>query len=179
MSRDSKDKVNGLILEIDGITGYFPKPFIVEAIKTYMGKSDRKALINEIVELSEENETLKDNNEHLAVMLEEAKADVVPKSEVEILIYKLECLLCHATGGRLSKHTYDLRTMETVVTDCINETYNDGYGEGYKDCAREIFEEIEFEIHQLDFDREETRAIAIEGIIAQLKKKYTGADIDG
>lgn len=76
MSRDSKDKVNGLILEIDGITGYFPKPFIVEAIKTYMGKSDRKALINEIVELSEENETLKDNNEHLAVMLMEAKAEV-------------------------------------------------------------------------------------------------------
>lgn len=69
-------------------------------------------------------------------------ADVVPKSEVDDLIYKLECLLCHATGGRLSKHTYELRTMETVVTDCINETYNDGYGEGYKDCAREIFKEI-------------------------------------
>ena len=40
-------------------------------------------------------------------------------------------------------------------------------------AAREIFEEIEFDIHQLDFDREETRAIAIEGIIAELKKKYT------
>jgi hypothetical protein len=37
----------------------------------------------------------------------------------------------------------------------------------------EIFAELEFEIAQLDFDREETRAIAIEGIIAALKKKYT------
>lgn len=41
------------------------------------------------------------------------------------------------------------------------------------EVAREIFEEIEFDIHQLMFDREETRAIAIEGIIANLKKKYT------
>ena len=100
-------------------------------------------------------------------------ADVVPKSEVEEIIGKFECLLCHVTGSRLSKHTYDLRTMETVATDCINETYNDGFGEGYKECAREIFEELEFDIHQLMFERDETRAIAIEGIIAELKKKYT------
>ena len=70
-------------------------------------------------------------------------ADVVPKSEVERLIGKFECFLCHATGGRLSKYTYDLGTMESVATDCINETYNDGYGEGYKDCARGILAELE------------------------------------
>ena len=39
--------------------------------------------------------------------------------------------------------------------------------------AREIFDELEFDIHQLMFERDETRAIAIEGIIAELKKKYT------
>lgn len=44
------------------------------------------------------------------------------------------------------------------------------------EVAVEIFEEIEFDIHQLMFDRDETRAIAIEGIIANLKKKYTGAN---
>ena len=46
---------------------------------------------------------------------------------------------------------------------------------GYRkssEVAEDIFAEIEFEIHQLDFDREETRAIAIEGIIANAKKKY-------
>ena len=42
-----------------------------------------------------------------------------------------------------------------------------------REVAEEIFAEIEFEIAQLDFDREETRAIAIEGIIASVKKKYT------
>lgn len=42
------------------------------------------------------------------------------------------------------------------------------------DVAKEIFAEIEFDINNLDFDREETRAIAIEGVIANLKKKFTG-----
>lgn len=41
------------------------------------------------------------------------------------------------------------------------------------ELAREIFAELEFDIHQLMFERDETRAIAIEGIIASLKKKHT------
>lgn len=41
------------------------------------------------------------------------------------------------------------------------------------ELAREIFAELEFDIHQLEFDRDETRSIAIEGIIAALKKKHT------
>ena len=65
-------------------------------------------------------------------------ADVVPREEHEELIYKLECLLCCASGSKLSKHTYDLKTMETVVNDYINESYYDGA----KDTAKEIFAEI-------------------------------------
>lgn len=41
------------------------------------------------------------------------------------------------------------------------------------EVAKEIFAELEFDIHQLMFERDETRAIAIEGIIAALKKKHT------
>lgn len=41
------------------------------------------------------------------------------------------------------------------------------------EAAKEIFAAIEFDIRDLDFDREETRAIAIEGAIAILKKIYT------
>ena len=103
-------------------------------------------------------------------------ADVVPRAEVDELICKLECFLCHATGGRLSKHTYDLGTMETVATDCINETYNDGYGEGCKDCAREIFEEIE---KCMMHDIIPTIGVykgSLELRIAELKKKYTWED---
>jgi hypothetical protein len=43
---------------------------------------------------------------------------------------------------------------------------------GYKKAVEDIFADIEFDIRQLDFDREETRAIAIEGVIANIKKKY-------
>ena len=112
--------------------------------------------------------------------------DVVPRSEVEKIIGKFECLLCHVTGGRLSKYTYDLRTMETVATDCINETYNDGFAEGHKECAREIFEEIEkiIDSHEITigliYDEGYGATVAIGRIdkkIAELKKKYTeGAD---
>lgn len=47
------------------------------------------------------------------------------------------------------------------------------------EVAREIFAAIEFDIHNLDFDREETRAIAIEGVIAKCKKEYTEGEQDG
>ena len=43
----------------------------------------------------------------------------VRRKDYEEMVYKLECLLCHATGGRLSKASYSLRTMEVNVTDYI------------------------------------------------------------
>ena len=109
------------------------------------------------------------------IIKKQPTADVVPRAEVENLIYKLECLLCHVTGGRLSKHTYDLRTMETVATDCINETYNDGYGEGYKEAAWEIFAEIENKFFgQIDEDSGEgILCIYAQDYYEDIKKKYT------
>ena len=93
--------------------------------------------------------------------------DVAPKSEVEEIVGKFECFLCHVTGSRLSKHTYDLRTMETVATDCINETYNDGYAEGGREVAMEIFAEIEDVLNNIGyFDEIDFKS---------LKKKYTEA----
>ena len=35
------------------------------------------------------------------------------------VVYKLECLLCHATGGRYSKSGYQLSDMERMVTDYV------------------------------------------------------------
>lgn len=62
----------------------------------------------------------------LKMIDEQPTVEVVPNSEVEELIYKLECLLCHATGGLLSKHTYDLRTMESAVTDYVEKCCDSG-----------------------------------------------------
>lgn len=64
------------------------------------------------------------------------------KAEIEELIYKLECLLCHATDGKLSKHTYDLKTMEVAVTDAYNEMYTDGYNEGESEARKEFAERL-------------------------------------
>ena len=59
----------------------------------------------------------------------DATPDPAASREVEQLIYKLECLLCHATGGLLSKHTYDLKTMESVVTDYIEKSCDEARAE--------------------------------------------------
>ena len=60
-------------------------------------------------------------------------------NEYEEVVYKLECLLCHATGNKLSKHTYTLGTMEDAVTDHIedlcNEAAQDALAERRKDDA--------------------------------------------
>lgn len=93
-------------------------------------------------------------------------ADVVPREEYEELVYKLECLLCHATGGKLSKHTYDLRTMESVVTDHLDEAYSEGTAEGAKTEAEKVFAEI-YEDCFDQFGRIDY------GALDQLKKKYT------
>ena len=89
--------------------------------------------------------------------------DVVSRSEVEDLIYKFECLLYHSTGGKLSKHTYDLLVMEAVVTDYIQESYEEGYEDGKSNVAGEIID---------DLAREGLLNVEPWGI-ANLKKKYT------
>ena len=90
--------------------------------------------------------------------IEEAPtADVVPRSEVDALAKENERLM-----------------KEKTALECIIATArNQGKAEAKTEVAREIFAAIEFDIHQLMFERDETRAIAIEGVIANLKKEYT------
>ena len=45
----------------------------------------------------------------------------VRRKHYDEVVHKLECLLCHATGGRLSKASYPLNIMEMAVTDYIEE----------------------------------------------------------
>ena len=47
----------------------------------------------------------------------------------EELIYKTECLLCHATGNKFSKYTYTTQEMISFVDDYI------------QDCCDEVIEE--------------------------------------
>ena len=58
------------------------------------------------------------------------------KNDVEALIYKLERLLCHATGGLLSKHTYDIRTMESAVNDYVEKCCDEARDETSSEVER-------------------------------------------
>ena len=79
----------------------------------------------------------------------------VSRKKYDEVVYKLECLLCHATG-MLSKHTYDLDTMERAVTDEFCKRYEEGLADGYESTSKEIFAEIN-----------------------AIKKEYASGDIDG
>ena len=41
----------------------------------------------------------------------------VSRKKYDELAFKLECVLCEATGNRLSKHTYSVQTMLRAVLD--------------------------------------------------------------
>lgn len=55
--------------------------------------------------------------------------DAVEVDEHDAVVYKLECLLCHATGGQYSKAGYSLEDMERMVTDYIEECCEEAVAE--------------------------------------------------
>lgn len=65
------------------------------------------------------------------------------------------------------------RTNENDYVPMTDELMGEIFHHYGTKVAEEIFEELEFDIHQLMFERDETKVFAIEGIIAELKKKYT------
>ena len=87
---------------------------------------------------------------------------------------KMDCPQMNEVADYLiSKGVTILPEGAIILTRAEIDALNEHNEKVKREFASEIFAEIEFEIHQLDFDREETRAIAIEGIIASVKKKYT------
>ena len=53
----------------------------------------------------------------------------VSQKDYEEVVYKLECLLCHATGGRYSKAGYRLEDMYVMVDEFVNEMIDDAIKE--------------------------------------------------
>jgi hypothetical protein len=60
------------------------------------------------------------------------------KAEIDELTEKLECLLCHATGSKLSKSTYSLRTMESAVNDEVQECCEEARAEAIKEFVERL-----------------------------------------
>ena len=63
------------------------------------------------------------------------KLPFVKRKDYEKVVYKLECLLCHATGGKLSKHTYPLLTMESYVDDYVDDCCEEAVKEALAEQA--------------------------------------------
>lgn len=59
-------------------------------------------------------------------------------AEIEELAYKLGSLLCHATGSKLSKHTYPLHIMESYVNDTIQDYCEEAEAEAIKEFAERL-----------------------------------------
>ena len=60
------------------------------------------------------------------------------QAEIDQLIYKLECLLCHSTGGKLSKYTYSLETMYSAVDDEVQDCCEEIRAETIKEFAEKL-----------------------------------------
>lgn len=71
----------------------------------------------------------------------------------EELIYKTECLLCHATGNKFSKYIYTTQEMISFVDDYI------------QDCCDEAVEEA----------KEAVKSEAIKEFVEKLKETITNA----
>ena len=100
-------------------------------------------------------------------------ADVVPKSQYDLAVAEREANVKGFTE-EIERMNVEIQALRAAAN-----SYKMHYESAKAEVAREIFEEIEFDIHQLMFERDETRAIAIEGLIAELKKKYVPDTDDG
>lgn len=167
---------------------------ILDMMDFFQGqRAGRELWVEKPAEVQEQDISNFSRDVHL--LKEYITSDVIPRVEMDDLIYKLECLLCHATGSRLSKHTYDLRTMETAVTDYIQDAHDEGYDEGYAEATKEVAGKIFEKIYEtmnsvyasvqhscvgMHGDNPETMRLLgkLEGVrrlgdeIAELKKKY-------
>lgn len=88
------------------------------------------------------------------------------------LTYKLECLLCHATGNLLSKRTYPLRTMETAVTDYIEKCCNEAAELARAEAIKEFAERLKKEAC-CPYVESDMRIVTVDDI-DNIVKKMTG-----
>lgn len=74
----------------------------------------------------------------------------VSRKRYEELVQKLEIVLCHATGGKLSKHTWSINTMLTEIDNhiqdccdaCLEEYEDSKHGEGERMTNLEKFQSM-------------------------------------
>lgn len=101
--KDKATNINGLLLKIDGVNGWFPKEFIVKAIETY------KSMKDSVVLSKEEFEKLKGRAEEVFnEMTERMKAEVKIAKRMGVV-----------KGSKETAEKY-----YTLMNDCIKSNLN-------------------------------------------------------
>ena len=115
------------------------------------------------------------------IVMGQPTADVAPRSEVEELITLNSQLEATIFGQReeIKKLEKALRKSLPSYCQVISEEKAIELGKEYgrRELAREIFKDINFEIHQLMFVPDEQYGYRIKEALGALEKKYTeGSD---
>ena len=80
-------------------------------------------------------------------LIQHQKADIERLNKnYEELIYKTECLLCHATGNKFSKYTYTTQEMISFVDDYIQDCCDEAVEEAKEAVKSEAIKEFEEEL---------------------------------
>ena len=93
------------------------------------------------------------------------------KKDCEDVIYKLEYLLCTATGNKFSKHTYPIGDMVSYVNDYIQDCCNEAVEEAKEAVKSEAIKEFEEKLEYFILNED------VE--IVKPKCKYYGSYING
>ena len=104
-------------------------------------------LRNEALDLiNRQKDKIKEFDEKLIIqqgLIDYQKAEIERlKKNYEELIYKTECLLCHATGNKFSKYTYTTQEMISFVDDYIQDCCDEAVEEAKEAVKSEAIKEF-------------------------------------
>ena len=111
--------------------------------------------------------------------------DVINRQKAEIerlnknyeeLIYKTECLLCHATGNKFSKYTYTIQEMISFVDDYIQDCCDEVIEETKATAKSEAIKEFIDELKNRVINKYEYTDIRVFKDIDNLVKEMTEVD---
>lgn len=90
---------------------------------------------------------VKGNEKEALDLVNQQKAEIERLNKnYEELIYKTECLLCHATGNKFSKYTYTTQEMISFVDDYIQDCCDEAVEEAKEAVKSEAIKEFEEEL---------------------------------
>lgn len=137
MNDNTQEIFDFLRKELKGVVGVPYIDYLERKYKKQRGdQNNRNEYQDKVMFISKQCDELQEENSR-----QKAEVERLTKAGEE-LQYKLECLLCHSTGSKLSKSTYSLRTMEMYVNDYIQECCEEAQAEAITEFEKKLLEEL-------------------------------------